>query len=118
MRSFAQASRIAAVTGSTLVDALAAQLDDSRTKLRGLRSDAAAWRVLPHLIVHPAVNTRYLMNALSFGEMASLRALDALASRGVLTETSGKDRNRIWQHAGILGALDDYAAQIQRMQVG
>jgi len=115
VREFAKASRIAATTGTRLVDDLVAQLDDSRARLRGLRSDAAAWKVLPVLVGQPAVNTRYLMSELGIGEMAALRALGALTERGVLAETTGRTRGRIWQHRGILGVLDDYAAEIRRM---
>ncbi len=118
VREFARASRIAATTGSRLVDELVAQLEDSRAKIAGLRSDAAAWRVLPALIGQPAVNTRYLMNKLGLGEMAALRALDALTDRGVLTESSGRGRNRVWQHRGIFEVLDAYAAAIRRMSAG
>jgi DNA-binding GntR family transcriptional regulator len=71
--------------------------------------------VLPSLVGQPAVNTKYLMAQLGLGEMAALRALDALTARGVLTETTGKGRNRVWQHRGILAALDAYAAEIRRM---
>ncbi|WP_305069205.1 Fic family protein [Leucobacter tenebrionis] len=115
VREFAKASRIAATTGTRLVDDLVAQLDDSRAKLRGLRSDAAAWKVLPVLVGQPAVNTRYLMSELGIGEMAALRALGTLTERGVLAETTGRTRGRIWQHRGILGVLDDYAVEIRRM---
>ncbi|KJQ52768.1 Fic family protein [Microbacterium sp. SA39] len=115
IREFAMASRIAATTGTKLVDDLAAQLAESRSKMKGIRSDAAAWKLLPTLVGQPAVNTRYLMNELGFGEMAALRALDVLVDRGVLTETTGKSRGRVWQHHGIFEVLDDYAAQIRRM---
>ncbi|MEV7607675.1 Fic family protein [Paenarthrobacter sp. NPDC089322] len=118
IRGFATASRIAASTGSRLVDDLVAQLEESRAKMTGLRADAAAWRVLPALIGQPAVNTKYLMTELGLGEMAALRALDALADRGVLTETSGRGRNRVWQHSGIFEVLDAYAAEIRRMSAG
>ncbi|MFF1832411.1 hypothetical protein [Paenarthrobacter sp. NPDC058040] len=47
--------------------------------------------------------------------MAALRALDALTERGVLTESSGRDRERVWQHRGIFDVLDAYAAGIRRM---
>ena len=40
------------------------------------------------------------MKTLGLGEMAALRALDALTERGVLTESTGKSRNRVWQHRG------------------
>lgn len=115
VREFAQASRIAATTGSRLVDNLVEQLEDSRAKMTGLRSDAAAWKVLPTLIGQPAVNSKYLMSKLGLGEMAAQRALDALTDRGVLVETSGRGRNRVWQHPGVFEVLDGYAAQIRRM---
>jgi Fic family protein len=112
---FASASRIAAVTGTQLVDDLVGQLDDSRQKLKGLRSDAAAWRILPALVGQPAVNTKYLMSVLGLGEMGALRALDTLTDRGVLTESTGRSRNRVWQHRGIFDVLDGYAEKIRRM---
>jgi Fic family protein len=114
---FASASRIAATTGTQLVDDLVGQLDDSRQKLKGLRSDAAAWRILPALVGQPAVNTKYLMSNLGLGEMGALRALDTLTDRGVLTESTGKSRNRVWQHRGILDVLDGYAEKIRRMSL-
>lgn len=108
---FARASRIAAVTGSQLVDDLAAQLAQSRAQMHGIRSDAAAWRILPVLVGQPAVNTKYLVQTLGLGEMAALRALEAMTVRGVLIETTGRSRGRVWQHRGMLGVLDDYAAR-------
>lgn len=114
---FASASRIAAATGTQLVDDLVAQLEESRGKLTGLRSDAAAWKILPALVGQPAVNTKYLMSTLGLGEMGALRALDTLTDRGVLTESTGKSRNRVWQHRGIFEVLDSYAEKIRRMTV-
>jgi len=114
---FASASRIAATTGTQLVDDLVAELEDSRRKLKGLRSDAAAWRILPALVGQPAVNTKYLMSTLRLGEMGALRALDTLTDRGVLTESTGRSRNRVWQHRGIFEVLDGYAEKIRRMSV-
>lgn len=115
VREFAMASRIAAKTGSRLVDDLVEQLDESRQKMKGIRADAAAWKVLPYLVGQPAVNTKYLTTHLGLGEMAALRALEALTVREVLTETTGKGRNRVWQHRGIFGVLDAYAGGIRRM---
>ncbi|MEV8249906.1 Fic family protein [Microbacterium sp. NPDC076768] len=117
IREFAAASRIAATTGTQLVDDLAEQLQDARRKLRGLRSDATAWRILPVLIGQPVINTRYLMDSIGLGEMAALRALDALTDRGVLLESTGRNRNRVWQHREILDILDSYAATIRRLSV-
>lgn len=115
IREFASASRIAASTGTKLIDDLVAQLEDARAKMQGVRADAAAWRILPALVGQPAVNTKYLMSELGFGEMTALRALDTLTARGVLTETTGRARSRVWQHPGIFAVLDSYAAEIRRM---
>ncbi|WEG09241.1 Fic family protein [Microbacterium horticulturae] len=117
IRDFANASRIAATTGTQLVDDLVEQLEESREKMAGIRADAAAWKILPTLVGQPAVSVKYLKSALGLGEMAALRALDALTDRDVLTETTGKSRGRVWQHRGIFGALDSYASVIRRMSV-
>ena len=63
------------------------------------------------------MNTKYLMSTLGLGEMGALRALDTLTDRGVLTESTGKSRNRVWQHRGIFEVLDGYAEKIRRMSV-
>lgn len=115
IRDFANASRIAATTGTQLVDDLVEQLEESREKMTGIRADAAAWTVLPTLVGQPAVNVKYLKRALGLGEMAALRALDALTERDVLAETTGKSRGRVWQHRGIFEVLDSYASVIRRM---
>ncbi|NLP85176.1 Fic family protein [Microbacterium sp. CFH 90308] len=115
IRDFANASRIAATTGTLLVDELVEQLEESRKKMAGIRADAAAWKILPTLVGQPAVNVKYLKRAIGLGEMAALRALDALTERKVLTETTGKSRGRVWQHGGIFDVLDSYASMIRRM---
>lgn len=117
IREFAAASRIAAVSGMKLVDDLSNEINESRGKLNGLRSDAAAWKILPQLVGQPAVNTKFLMGTLGMGEMAALRALNTLTQRGILTETTGKSRGRVWEHRGIFKILDQYAADIRRMSV-
>lgn len=115
VRAFASASRTAASTGMQLVDELVEQLEDSRRKLAGVRADAAAWKILPTLVGQPAVNTSHLKSTLGLGEMAALRALDTLVDRGVLSETTGRSRRRVWEHRGIFDVLDAYAATIRRM---
>jgi Fic family protein len=117
VRRFADASRFAATTGRDLVDSLYAQIEDSKQKLGGLRPQAAAWKVLPLLIGQPVVNAKYLKAKLKINDAVVQRALDALTERGVLVERTGHARNRVWQHGGILGVLDQYAENIRRSQV-
>ncbi|WP_166980006.1 Fic family protein [Paramicrobacterium fandaimingii] len=114
VRRFADASRFAAVTGRRLVDNLHDQLEGDRATLAGLRPQSVAWRVLPLLIGQPIVNTKYLMNALHVSDMSILRALSVLTERGIVVERTGQSRNRVWQHNGILGVLDEYANDARR----
>lgn len=111
---FARASRRAAVSGRQLLDHLSDALEDSRAKLTGVRSDAAAWRVLPELVAQPVMTAKHLIETLGLGEMAALRTLKLLTERRVLREVTGHRRNRIFEHGEILRVLDDYAQGAKR----
>lgn len=114
VRRFSEAARYAAVSGARLVDDLAEEQQRSRDLLGGLRRQAGAWRVLPHLISQPVINSTYLQSHLGMNAMAASRALDQLTEAGVLREATGLRRNRVWQQTEILGILDGYAASIRR----
>lgn len=111
---FAEASRFAASSGASLVDSLAAQIAIARARLTGLRSDAAGWRVLPHLVAHPVINAAFLQRHLGFTGVTAQRALAQLTDAGVLVERTGKLRGRVWQHSGVLEILDAYAQALYR----
>lgn len=114
VEQFADAARFAAHSGAALVDDLAAQLAADRERLATLRPQAAAWRVLPHLVAHPVVNSALLTRRLGLNDNTAQRALAQLADAGVLEERSGRQRNRVWQHPGVLTVLDVYAQQLRR----
>lgn len=109
VRRFAHAALFAAATGAQLIDDLAEALQDARSRLTGVRSDATAHRVLPLLIAQPVITTGYLVGALGLNEVAAKRAIDTLVERQVLVETSGRRRGRTWAQTGVLAALDAYA---------
>ncbi len=111
---FAEASRFAASSGASLVDSLAAQISFAREQLTGLRSDAAGWRVLPHLVAHPVINAAFLQSHLGFTGVTAQRALAQLADVGLLVERTGRRRGRVWQHSGVLEVLDAYAQALHR----
>jgi Fic family protein len=117
IRRFASAGRYAAVTGRKLVDDLYEQLELSRDAASTVRSQSAAWRILPRLIGQPIVNVRYLARDLELSDLTVARGLETLTERGVLVERTGKARNRVWQHPGILNVLDEYAASIRRFSL-
>lgn len=114
IRRFCSAARFAARTGRALVDSLAHELAEARSRLSGVRSDSKAHVVLDALVGQPVVNSAYLRTHLRITEQSAHRALATLTERGVLTERTGHSRNRVWAHAGILSALDDYAERARR----
>lgn len=116
VEQFADAARFAASSGARLVDDLADQLAQARAALRGdgVRAHATAFRVLPHLVAHPVLNSRLLTDVLDLPDNTAHRALARLTEAGVLTERTGGRRNRVWQHAGILEVLDLYAQGLRR----
>lgn len=118
VRLFASAARYAAATGSTLIDHLSDELVASTEKLTGVRSQSAAFKILPLLIGQPVLSVDYLVRTAGFNKMTAGRALDLLVEREVIVEITGQRRNRLWQHPGILAILDEYAAQIKRSRRG
>lgn len=114
VRTFTQAARFAAAAGGDLVDALRAELAASRELLAGVRPQASALRLLPLLVGQPIVDSAFVQRALAVDAVTANRALALLTDRGVLTERTGRRRGRVWQHSGILGALDEFATGIRR----
>jgi Fic family protein len=111
---FSSAARYASVSGKKLVDDLAQEQQRSRDLLGNLRAQAGAWQVLPHLIAQPVINTAYLQNELGMNAMSAGRALQQLTDAGVLVESTGLRRNRVWQQQEVLGILDGYAESTRR----
>ena len=114
IEQLARASRYAARSGALLVDDLAAEVASSRATLGSLRPQAAAWRLLPHLVAHPVVNAQLVGTLLDTNAVTAQRALTQLTDAGVLRETTGLRRNRVWQHDGVLTVLDLFAQGIRR----
>lgn len=100
--------------GIALPGDLAAQLDEDRERLAGVRRHALAWQVLPLLVSRPMVNAAHLQRQLGTSAMSFQRALAQLTGAGVLQEATGRTRIRVWQHPGILAVLDDCAARVRR----
>ena len=88
--------------------------EGSYMNLRGVRSDAAVWRVLPNLIAQPIINTRYLQRTVGLSKPQAERAIKTLSERGVVMARTGKQRSVVYEHRGILDVLDEYAAGLRR----
>jgi Fic family protein len=114
IEQFTAASRFAAQSGAKLVDDLAAEVATSRQKMGHIRPQSSAWKVLPVLIAQPVINARFLIERLDMNEVTAQRALGALSEAGVVEERTGKQRNRVWQHSGIIAILDEYGQSLRR----
>lgn len=114
LTTFASAALFAAASGRRLVDELADEMDQARDALDGVRGHALVWQLLPELVSQPIINTRFVEQRLGVNKMSAGRAITQLVESGVLTETSGRRRSRVYEHRGILGVLDAYAASILR----
>jgi Fic family protein len=116
--AFTRAAGYAVVNGRQLVRDIGSIEADWETRMRGLRSDAAARRVTALAIAHPVLNSDVVGRELNVAPPTAFRALDALVERGVLKAANSQRRNRIWLAEPVLNALDDFAARAGRRRGG
>lgn len=111
---FTRAARFASHSGRQLMDELLTVLNEMEHALAGVRRDSSAWTLLPTLIAQPVVNLNFVAAALETNQVTPRRAVDAPVERGVLHETSGHRRNRVWRQSEVLGVLDAFADGARR----
>src|SRR6266536_2776574 len=99
---------------------LVADLRDTRERWSAAitaRQDAVAWRLADLLLRQPVVDAELVQNELGATSANAHRALRQLSDAGILTEFSGRQRNRMWQSREVLSALDDFAARAGRRRL-
>lgn len=111
---FARAARFASHSGRQLIDDLFNVLREMEENLAGVRRDSAAWRLLPNLIAQPVVNLSFIASTLATNRVTALRVVDTLVERGILHETTGRRRNRVWRQPEVLSVLDAFADGARR----
>lgn len=109
VEKLAQASFTAVFTGRELVAELRRIRASWNEKIRARRG-AGAWRLADALIRQPVVDAATVAAALDVTPENALRAITPLVEAGVITEFTGFARNRMWQSAEVLSALDAFAA--------
>lgn len=78
------------------------------------RRDSATWRVADLLVRRPVLDAATIARETGVAAGNALRALDPLLAAGVVTEFTGRARNRMWQAHEVLTALDAFAARAGR----
>jgi Fic family protein len=113
VEKFAQASIRAVANGRELITELRDIRSSWNDRLTA-RSDSAVWKVADLLTRRPVVNSVLLRNELGLRTDHSRRYLDPLAEAGIVVESSGRTRDRIWRAPEIIDALDAFAERAGR----
>jgi len=107
LRWFAGAVERTARSTETILTAILELAGGCTDRLSGVRADAAARKLLPHLTTHPALDVATAAALANVTEQAARAALNELAARGILrdatpTENQRPGRPRRWWVAGEL----------------
>lgn len=98
----ARAAQDALATAQDLVNLVA---EDRSRALTHARTSVAAARLFEHLPHHPVVTIAHAMRLLDTSKPTANRAVSALEAAGILTETTGKKRDRAWAYRDFLSHL-------------
>lgn len=113
LRCVAEAARNGTHIGEALVGALRAVREDWAGVVTA-RSGSTAWALLDLLLRQPVVTARVVGRELHVSAPTAQAALLRLVEDGVLVESTGHRRNRVYRAPAVLRALDDYAAGLGR----
>ncbi|WP_245861265.1 Fic family protein [Compostimonas suwonensis] len=81
------------------------------------RTDSSVHRLLDLLLAQPVVSTAIVAERLGVSTVTAGSAIDRLVEAGVLTQTGGGRRYRLWQASEIISALDGFAERARRGRV-
>ena len=113
LRCVADAARAGVTVGEGLVDRLRELRADWDRRVEA-RSDSAVWPVADLLLRQPVVTAKLVMTDLDVSAPTAQAALSRLVDTGILVESTGWKRNRVYRSPEVLDALDGYAAGLGR----
>lgn len=113
VRLIAEASFTAIGNGRQLVADLRRVRERWNHVIRS-RQDAAAWALADLLLRQPVVDADLVQRTLGVTSANAHRAIRQLAEAHVISEFSGRRRDRMWQAREVLVALDDFAVRAGR----
>lgn len=108
-----RAARVAAIESRTSIDALR-ELPAEWRSLVGARAGSAADRLVDAFLDDPVMSADEAAAAAGGAPAAAYAALDRLTEAGVISEITGRKRDRVWAATDALAELDDLDRRIQR----
>jgi Fic family protein len=87
--------------------------EDRRAVAVHKATTVSAIRLLDCLPEHPVVTLRRVMDLLKVSKPTALKAIDALGQAGVLKETTGRQRDRVYAYQAYLKVLAEDTAAIR-----
>ena len=116
VRAFIAAANAATDNVSTLLDDIE-RIRTGWAKSLRMRSDSNAWKVLDVLAELNVVDSAVLAEKVGISKSNALRALRPLVESGIVVESSGQKRNRIWRVPAMIRAYDDFAERAGRRRL-
>jgi len=113
LRCVAEAARNGTHIGEQLVGTLRG-VRAGWSEVVTARAGSASWAILDLLLRQPVVTARVVIRELGVSAPTAQGGLRRLVEDGVLLESTGHRRNRVYRAPAVLRALDDYAAGLGR----
>lgn len=110
---FADAARDAIANGRQLASDLHTAEARWRERLT-VRSDSGAAKLVARLMEQPVISSASAVEILGTTPANAQLAIDKLVELGILRQLGSGARNRLWQAADVILALDDFAERIKR----
>ena len=110
----AYATLRAVTNGRQLAQEVNAARTDWATRLRGVRRDATAWRLLDTLIEHPVTDANTIAAHLGISTVAARTAIAHLVGLGIMRQANAGLRFRKWIATDVADALDRFTERAGR----
>jgi Fic family protein len=112
VQTFSQAAEIASGEAEVLRDDVEALRGRWREQLKGLRSDAAAWKLLDELPGRPVVSAPSVGKLLEISPPAANRALQQLQEQGILKPLNERKWGRSWEARELLTLVEAFERRV------
>ncbi len=112
VQTFAQAAKIASREAEVLRDDVEALRSRWHEQLKGLRSDAAAWKLLDELPGRPVLTAPSVGKLLGISPPAANRALRQLQERSIIKPLNERKWGRAWEASELLSLVEAFERRV------